>query len=106
MNLIIAHDGGEVVRQHLIGRLIANLLLDKTGEKASDQYGVLPNDEDMVFTELPLEERERLSAKADQIWLDLIMALDDARRGFEFEPGDPPAEGTIEAEVYDEDIPW
>lgn len=106
MNLIIAHDGGEVVRQYLIGRLIANLLLDKTGEKARDQYGILPNDEDMVFAELPLEERERLSAKADLIWSNLIMALEDARKGFEFEPGEPPAEGTIEAEVYDEEIPW
>lgn len=106
MNLIIAHDSGEVACRHLIGRLIANLVLDKTGEKARDEIGILTNDEDLVFAELPLEERERLSAKADQIWHDLIMALEDARKGFEYEPGDPPPAGTVEAEVYEEDIPW
>ena len=106
MYLTIAQDGGEVVRNHRVRRLIANLLLEKTGEKARDDIGILTNDEDLVFTELPLEERERLSAKVDQIWGDLIVALEDARKGFHVDLGDPPAVGTIEAEVYDEDMPW
>ena len=106
MYLTIAQDGGEVVRNHRVRRLIANLLLEKTGEKARDDIGILTNDEDLVFTELPLEERERLSAKVDQIWGDLIVALEDARKGFHVDLGDPPADGTIEAEVYDEDMPW
>ncbi len=105
MYLIIA-EGDEVVRRHQVGRLIANLPLDKTGEKPRDEFGILTNDEDLVFTELPLEERERLQAKADQIWDDLIVALHDARRGTIIDLGNPPPTGTVEAEVYDEDIPW
>ena len=106
MNLIIAQDCGKVVSKHQIGRLIANLVLDKTGEKATDRFGILTNDEDLVFIELSLRERERLSAKADQIWGDIVMALEAARKGFAVEPSGQPAEGTIDAEVFDEDIPW
>ncbi len=106
MYLLIVQDGGEVVRSHQVGRLIANLLLEKSGEKARDEYGVVTNDEDLVFTELPFDERQRLQAKADQIWGDLIVALDDARKGFHVDLGGPPQAGTVEAEVYDEDIPW
>ncbi len=106
MYLTIAQDGGEVVRRHQVGRLIANLLLDKTGEKARDEFGILTNDEDLVFAELPLDERKRLLTKADQIWGDLIVALEDARKGFHVDLGDPPRKGAIEAEVYNEDIPW